>query len=341
MRYIKWFIVSLALILIIMYYAGGYIARELVKYGLEYIRPELASYGITIKEFKYGNVTLYSFNSFSIKGVDLKFDLEKEIYGKKSFSAEFNTRSVIVRLANLKDPTIKLTLRDFNLYIQSNEENPDRPFGKFEKAYWKGEAPIRLYGIKESGTLIVDRLRTLFRENSIPDPMEFEGDAILSLDGHPVKIGMSTRRFENRTYLLLNKDDILAAFEDFEDVDISEAEAELISNYPARALHILKITRDARRISKEKKSENEQFPEDAFKHIYWSYHLSRTFGVDFAKELTDAHETLPNNTPQERQMDFNNNEVGRNLASRSLSVNELERIILTSPDVIRTPDQLQ
>jgi hypothetical protein len=340
MRYIKWIIISLALILIITYYTGGYIARELVKYGLEYVKPELEDHGITIKQLHYGNVTLYSFKSFSIKGVDLKFDLEKEIYGRKSFSAVFHANSLIVRLANLRDPTIKLTLRDFNLHIQSNEENPDRPFGKFENAYWKGEAPIKLYGLQESGKLVVNRLKTLFRENSIPDPMEFEGDAILSLDGYPVKIGMSTKRVDNRTYLVLNKDDVLTAVGDLPDVEISDEEAVLISRYPARALHILKITREAQHISKRKKSEKENFPDDAFKHIYWSYHLSRTFGSEFAKEITDAHETLPNNTTRERQMDFHNNEVGRNLASRNLSVGELERIVLTSPDVIRSPDQM-
>ena len=340
MRYIKWFIVSFALILIIIYYTGGYIARKLVNYGLEYAQPELASHGITIRQFDYGNISLYSFKSILIRNVNFKFDLEKEIYGKKSFSAEFYSESVIIRLANIKDPTIKLTFREFDLFIQSNENNPDRPFGKFENAYWKGEAPIRLYGIQESGALIVERLKILFQENSIPDPMEFEGDAILSLDGKPIKIGVFTQRMDNRTYLYLDKDDILTAAEDFPDVEISEEEAELISRYPARALHILKITRDAWRISEIKKSEKDEFPDDAFKHIYWSYHLSKTFGTDFAQKITDAHETLPNNTPEQRQMDFHNNEFGRNLASRNLSVDELERIILTSPDVIRSPEQI-
>jgi hypothetical protein len=183
-------------------------------------------------------------------------------------------------------------------------------------------------------------LRTLFRENSIPDRIEFKGDAILSLDGKPIRIGLSTQRIDNRTYLQLNKDNILEAAKDFPDVEISEEEAELISRYPARALHILKITRDAWRISDMKKSERDEFPDDAYKHIYWSYHLTRTFGPEFAKQITDAHETLPNNTPQQRKMDFNNNEIGRNLAERNLSADELEHIILNSPEVIRSPDRI-
>lgn len=340
MRLIKWLLVFFIAVLIIVYFIGGYIAREMLKYGLEYAEPELASYGISVKNFTYGDVRLHSLNSFSIKDVNIEFDLEKEMYGKKSFSADFFSESTIVRIANLRDPTIRLTLKEFDLYIQSNEENPKRPFGKFENAYWKGEVPIRLYDVKESGDLIIGRFKTLFSENSIPDPMEFKGDALLSLDGHPIKIRVFTEKNGNRTYLKLNKDDILDAAEDFPDVDISEKEAELISQFPARALHILKITREAKRISEKEKSKHDGFPDDAFKHIYWSYHLTKTFGADFAQEITDAHETLPNNTPEQRKMDFHNNEIGRKIASGNLSVDELNSFVLNSPEVIRDPDDL-
>jgi len=338
MKLIKWLFIALVLLAVVAYFTGGYIAREMLKYGLAYVEPELEDHGISVKYFQYGDVRLHSFKSFSIKGVDIKFDLEKEIYGKKSFSAEFYSKSVIVKLTNLKDPTIRLTFKDFNLYIQPNEENPDRSFGKFENAYWKGEAPIRLYNIKESGQLVIEKLRTLLRENSIPDPIEFEGDAFLSLDGNPFKIRMFTERIDDKTYLKLDEDDILEASKDYPDVELSEEEAKLISQYPARALHILKITRDAKRISEMKKAKKEEFPDDAFKHVYWSYHLTRTFGADFAQEITDAHETLPNNTPQQRKMDFHNNEIGRKLASRNFSERELENIVLNSPDVIRSPN---
>jgi hypothetical protein len=339
MRIVKWFIVSIALALIIIYFTGDYIARKILHYGLEYAEPELARHGITIKQFDYSKALLYSFKSFSIKDVNVKFDLEKEIYGKKSFHAEFNSESIIVRLTHFNDPTIRLTLNDFNLYIQSNDENSDIPFGKFENASWKGETPVKLYDLKESGEIIIDRLNTLFRENSIPDPMDFEGEALLNIDNRDIRIRMHTERREDRTYLKFNKQDIIDASRDFEDIRISDEEADLISRYPARALHILKITRDAERISEKEKEEDEEFPEDAFKHIYWSYHLTRTFGEEFAKELTDAHETIPNNTLQQRKMDFHNNEFGRKLASDYLSQEELKNIVLNSPEVIRIPDQ--
>jgi len=341
MRILKWLSITILFLVIAAYFIGGYMARYLIKYGLEYIEPELSSYGIVLKQFNYGDVQLRSLNSFSIKSVNIEFDLEKEFYGKKSFSAAFHSKTVIVRVSNFNDPTLKFSLRDFNLHIQPNEENPNRPFGKFENASWSGEAPLRLYDVKESGEIILVKLRTLFNENSIPDDIEFKGDALLNLDGQNIRINMYTERKDGRTFLFFKKDDLLAAADNFEDFDISEKEAQLLSQYPARTLHILKITRDARRLSKKEKSKQSVFPDDAFKHVYWSYHLTRTFGPEFSKEITDAHETLPNNTPQQRKMDFHNNEIGRNLASGNLSVEDLREYVLNSKDVIRSPDQIQ
>lgn len=341
MRILKWFSIALVFLAIAAYFAGGYLARYLIKYGLEYIEPELSSYGIELKQFKYGDVQLRSLNSFSIKSVNIEFDLEKEIYGKKSFSAAFHSGMVIIRLSKFKDPAIRFSLSDFDLYIQPNEENPNRPFGKFENASWKGEAPLRLYNVKESGELILKKLRTLFNENSIPDEIEFKGDALLKLDGQNIRINMYTERKDGRTYLFFNKDDLLAAADNFEDFNLSDEEAQLLAQYPARTLHILKITRDAKRISEKEKSRQNDFPDDAYKHVYWSYHLTRTFGPEFSKEITDAHETLPNNTPSQRKMDFHNNEIGRKLASKSLSVEDLRKHVLNSKDVIRFPDPIQ
>ncbi len=340
MRILKWLSISFLLLFIIAYLIGGYIARSTVKYGLEYIEPELARNGIILKHFNYGDVRLRSPNSFSIQSVDIKIDLEKEFYGKKSFSAEFNSGNVIIRFSKLRDPALEFSLRDFNLYIQPNEENPNRPFGKFENASWSGEIPLRIYNARESGELILSKLKTLFNENSIPDKVDFKGDAILNLDGQDIRIRIYTERKDGRTFLFFNKDDLLAAADNFENFNLSEEEAMLLSQYPARTLHILKITRDAQRISEKLKSSQSNFPDDAFKHIYWSYQLTRTFGPEFSKEITDAHETMPNNTPAQRKMDFHNNEIGRILASESLNVEDLRKYVLNSEDVIRFPDEI-
>lgn len=340
MRIAKWLIVVSALVLIIVYYTGSFLARQLFIYGVDYVRPELADYGITLHKFNYQNINLYSPRSFLVRNVDIEFDLAREIYGKKSFNAEFFAKNAKIQIIKWRDPAIQLTLNDFTLYVQSDEERQNRPFGKFENAYWKGETPIQLYDFDESGKIILEKISTLFDKNSIPDIMEFRGTALLSMDGKEIRVRVYTVRNQDRTFLRLNEEDILKASEDFEDVDISQKEAEILSLYPARVLHILKISRDAKRISELEKRKNPGFPEDAYKHIYWSYHLTKTFGPEFAKMITDAHETLPNNTQKQRIMDFHNNKIGRELAETDLDHEDLRRTVLNSPEVIRFPDQI-
>ena len=60
-----------------------------------------------------------------------------------------------------------------------------------------------------------------------------------------------------------------------------------------------------------------------------------------AKEITDAHETIPGNTPQERKMDYHNNAVGQKYASKSLSLDALKKLVLHSSEVIRFHSELK
>jgi RHS repeat-associated protein len=56
---------------------------------------------------------------------------------------------------------------------------------------------------------------------------------------------------------------------------------------------------------------------DAFRHCYWSCCMAQKIGVEEAKRFGDAHENFPGNDPCERDMDFNNNDVGRRFGSSS------------------------
>lgn len=52
---------------------------------------------------------------------------------------------------------------------------------------------------------------------------------------------------------------------------------------------------------------------DAFRHCFWSATLARDLGYFEAKMFTNAHETNPDNPPDEKAMDLHNNSVGLNI----------------------------
>ena len=340
MRFIRNIFFLTLIVLVLDYFGGNYAARKIVRIGLEHVAPQLKAKGIGINNLDYGTVHIQSLRSFAMRDIELDFNLDKTLYDKRSFHASFTANRALIKIVNINNPSFLLELDGFSLVIESDESATKGPFGKFENAYWRAEAPMQLYGIEESGRLIMDRLKILFRENSIEEPVDFRGDVILMLDGKSAKANLYTIRENDRTYLRLEKEDILAAAKTFE-MEMAPATAELIAHYPARAPHLIKITRDARRLSEEKGEKDPSFPEDAYKHIYWSYHIAKAFGPEFAKEFTDTHETKPNNTPEERKMDFLNNAIGRSYAVKGIEEDQLIPTILQDKKVVLQPSEIR
>ena len=304
------------------------------------LRPRLEQKGIIIENFNYRNILLNSYNSCAVTDIYLDFHLNNKMYNEESFKAQFNANSITVRFADFNNPSFFFTLRDFALFIEPEENSAKKPFGKLENGYLKSRIPLYLKNPEESAREIFAEVKTLFRENKTPIDLEIKADVLLGIDEKEVKVGLYTERIESRTYLKFDDGDVLKAAREF-DVDLAEKEAEIIANHPSKVPALVKITRDAKRLSELELSKNASFPEDAYKHIYWSYHLTREFGSELAKEITDAHETIPNNTENERKMDYHNNEVGRKYANEILSSNELKNRTLVSDEIIRNPDQVR
>ncbi len=123
---------------------------------------------------------------------------------------------------------------------------------------------------------------------------------------------------------------------------VSNLEIKVLARYPLWASKALRITDKAREISQEVFRMDKDVPEDAFRHVWWSYHLTKAFGPEFSKELTDAHELgEPTNaevdrTEADHAMDYRNNQIGSGYALRGYPEGSLLERTMTDPDVIRS-----
>jgi len=334
-------LIKTALFLLILfclaYFGANYVLKNITVRAIAELKPRLEQKGINIEKFNYSNVHVNSYNSFSVANIDLDFHLNKKMYGKESFKAKFDAKSITIRFADFNNPSLFFTLKDFSLFVEPDEANENRPFGKLENGYLQSRIPIYMKSPEESAREILDAIKTLFLENKTPVDLKMEVDVLLGLDEKEIKVGLFTERIDQWTHIKFEGEEILKAAKEF-DLDLSKKESEIIANYPSKVPSMIKITRDAKRISKLEFSQDQEFPEDAYRHIYWSYHLTQTLGPELAKEITDAHETAPGNTKNERLMDYHNNEVGRKYANENLSINEMKNRVLNSKDIIRHPD---
>jgi len=304
--------------------------------AVEYLQPRLEEKGIHILKFDYDKVRLAAYNQCNISEIDLDFRLNREMFGKESFSANAKAKTLKIKFANLKRPALFLEVVDFSLFIEPDEQSARKPFGKLENADISGRLPVYLKNPVESARGVLAEIKTLFRESKSPFDVNISTTVFLGLDDKELKVRLFSIHENDTAYLRFNADDILAAAHSLE-VDMVQAEAEVIAMHPGKSPKMIKITRDAKRLSKLEKAQDKSFPEDAYRHIYWSYNLTREFGPELAKEITDAHETAPGNTRQERLMDYHNNEIARGLAGELLSEADIKKLVLTSPEIIRNP----
>jgi len=283
---------------------------------------------------------LNSYNRCSLRYIDLSFYLNKKLYGKESYKASLQAKSISVRFADFSNPSFFFTVNDFALFIEPNEKTTTKTFGKLKNGFLQSRIPIYLKSPEESAREFLSEVNKLFNENKTTIDMTIEVDVVLGIDGKESIANLYTERIDSLTYIKFDENDIMKAAKVY-DVELAEKEARLIAKYPSNVPSIIKITRDAKRLSKLEKNKNPGFPEDAYRHIYWSYNLTQKLGPNLAKEITDAHETIPGNTQTERSMDYHNNEVGRKYADENISINEIKNRVLHSPAIIRHPEEVK
>lgn len=128
------------------------------------------------------------------------------------------------------------------------------------------------------------------------------------------KDGAVSQRFSTQlngsvTRIVLNQDDLILVAPKFAS-RLSDGDLELVANHPLKASRLLEIRKETEEKSKEKRWTQEQFPEDVYRHVLWSYLLTKEYGSEFAHFVTNAHEFGSLNSEEEIAKDRQNNRVG-------------------------------
>ena len=183
----------------------------------------------------------------------------------------------------------------------------------------------------------LSKMVSLMVQGSTSMVVSAKGVLEFSLNGSPVKVGLEVKEVDAEYALVLVHSDLQSVSELFSE-PLTEAEIELLASYPLRAAQLLSIKEDAETTARKAKQLDDSVPEDAYRHVLWSYLLTREFGKRFAQRVTDSHEEGDTgNTAEEKQMDLNNNKVGRRLAGEEFKWGQILSHVKTDPRVVREP----
>lgn len=189
--------------------------------------------------------------------------------------------------------------------------------------------------IKSKAKNVVHNLMGLLRTGSTTIPVTLSGITSFRVNKEVVTAKLSVQQ-NDTSYRLTMDQESLRIISWIMTEKLTDPEIELLSLNPIKAPRLLHIRNDAQESARLAHEAHTVIPEDAYRHVLWSYLLTQAYGEHFATAVTDAHEQgKTDNSPAEHQMDYINNAVGRTYAAQHYTRDELIDRLLSDPAVIR------
>ncbi|MEW6746946.1 MAG: hypothetical protein AB1486_29775 [Planctomycetota bacterium] len=199
------------------------------------------------------------------------------------------------------------------------------------------EVPVDLLAPAESVRGMARELLFLARHGSCETKLELWGWLRFRMQGVVRIVCIAAERRGEKSAIVMERDNLRKLAEAL-DMRLTEAETTLLAEHPLRVPRLLRIKTRAASVAKTAHERDARVPEDAYRHVLWSYLLAKEFGEEFAECVTNAHEEGDTgNTPEERSMDCANNAVGRLYARDGLPEGALLQRVLEEARVVREP----
>lgn len=168
--------------------------------------------------------------------------------------------------------------------------------------------------------------------------LQMSGKAVFMVDGWPISVRFfSVQNEAGEVHLEGNPEDLRVIAEMIEP-KFTEADLYLAAKNLVKMPKLLHIRREAEMRAVKLDKRDPEITYDTFRHIFWSYWLTKAYGAEFARETTNAHEIGDiTNSPEESDKDRHHNALGVEYAEKGLSEEDVEKIIFEEPRIVRKP----
>lgn len=350
MRKYFWFLLIAVLFFGGLFLASGALLEKGSHKALDYLTDRAVSYGFEIIQPEFRSVEFLSARTVAWNDVSTKLKLRKTPLFSSTQEVSLNSARIVLNLESVWDRTFLLTVEGMDLTaknirgkFQSIEDRP--AWGRMEVRHltfffqldflkpWKTSTQLNW---------IFKNIVDLLNQGRCSLALTFSGVSTISIRGKPFTFKLRTELDDRRTIIIMDEADVRVISQEFDLLrPLTLAEVKLLSRNPLRAPRLLKIKQYARKVSTDEHQHDSVVPEDAFRHVLWSYLLTREYGADFAMRVTAAHEEgRTENTKDERLMDINNNRIGRNYAKSGYPETSLLAMLKDDPEVITSPGQV-
>ncbi|MGH8017555.1 MAG: DUF6973 domain-containing protein, partial [Opitutaceae bacterium] len=293
-----------------------------------------AARGVYLSDVRFESATLAGFGSVAADGVRGRAILRRGLFDANQESLFFEAGRISATVLDLVRGELLMSAREGLIVMLDAAGQPTGE--QISKLSVDIEFDVAWRHLEDSALLVEEELRRLLREGSFRLPARISGEARFQVLGKWHSLTIHSRSEDGVTQLRLEVEDVREIAKAYL-LPLTEAEMELVARNPVRAPALLRISQRAYAASQALRKKDPAYPYDAYRHVYWSWLLTRQFGAEFSETVTDAHEIRPTYevTEASRKMDLHNNAVGRAYALADLPEREIVQRVLTDPNVIR------
>lgn len=322
--------------------AAAWVQNRFSDRWLVHAQTEAAGYGVKIREASFRCSGLSSLNTLRWKNLSGQVEISSGDVFTRARKFSIKARSLDISWIGVFPPLFEVrangiqmssaviaeTLGDQN----TRSERVDQGALRFQTVYtfWNPRKARR-----EAGALF-SKLLELARKGKTTLMLDFKAAVLFEIHNTPIQASIESRRIEGMTHLRMPVQDLITLSAVL-DEGLTSHEIQILSENPMLAPQLLRIRNYARTTAYRAGKNDASVPKDAYRHILWSYLLTREFGESFSEKVTRAHEinAVLDNTAAQTAMDFKNNAVGRRYARLGYEESTLLSRLRKDPAVIR------
>jgi hypothetical protein len=345
------FLAFLAVIFGIGFLAINALLDPISDRAINFIFKNLHTPSLTLSEPSFKNARISSHNAITWDEFGFTATLAPNTMGKKPLKARVMIEALTVESEDLLNGLFVIDLSGLNITMEYLRAKNSAEGKEAPEIFQDGNltAPIRLnvLSLDEAASQLRDfavEIKKFTEEGKTAIPIRFSGEEIITVQDNSYTVSLLVQQKGENYCLVASRDDLKFVSDGVlpQRQTSTAADIEIIANNPIRAPQLLKIRSAASNTAASAHAGDPKVPEDAYRHVLWSYLLTREFGPDFAREVTDAHELK--NDPEEKndpgaeashRQDYINNEVGRTYAAQRYRESDIPRLVMTDPKVIR------
>jgi len=340
-KIVRWSLVALLVLLVAGYLVGNVILNRVSRRAVAALaqRGKLQRVEISEPNFQSARISGLRSAQWTDLSAELRFPESEVFDSQRVFSVA--VERIRIRWSPTEDATVEAEGVVIDSEAVQREGDSDQGNSgevtreRLVAEQLQTQIELKLLDPMSSLEAALPELVRLIAAGKTSLPVDSQGYVSFFLKGAPAEVRFSMVESDGKHSVVLEADSLRSLSEEFDD-PLTEAEIALVAAQPLRAPRLLRIKEDAESSARRAYLRDRQVPEDAYRHILWSYLLTNAYGAGFARQVTDAHEEGPTgNTEAERKMDYHNNRIGRQYAKEELGRGKILSRVQSDTKVIR------